>query len=744
MIKKGLSWLKRNMIDNRCVVISDRQRAPYPEVTGYWIPTLLKVGEIELAENFARFLVSIQNPDGSFSLHNTDEKFVFDTGQIIRGWAAIAARLPEVREPMRKACEWIIAGADPATGKFKTPPPGGAWKLGPRGEVPEAVHMFVIQPMRDAAAILDAPKIRQAADRALSAYIATLDLTHFDRPNALTHLYAYVQEALVETGNRELAVQGMQSVAAYQQSNGAVPGYFDVPWVCSTGLAQLARVWYLLGEKARGDAALAFLSQLQNYSGGFYGSYGPGADYFPADELSWAVKFAIDSELQSVESHFDATANIYIPFISADDGRAKAVLSACAGAKRILDAGCGKGRYAALVKQSFPDAEVHGIDVSDQMLASTPPGIIAKKASIQNIPYENGSFDVVYCIETLEHAPSPGAAIAEMGRAVKRGGKLVIIDKNAEKAGSVKTEKWERWFGNNELSTLMEENGFTCEVSSLSYLGVPADDLFLCWSGTKKEKARAAALGKILDSNLPPEEWHESITRGASPQSVAANVLKGVAPPWIEPVLAESSEGETLLELGSGTGELSAHLARLGRNASLLDFSEDCLKFAADVFGQLGLRGKYVQGDVLKKLPFENQSVDVVWSSGLLEHFTDAQIAHIIAESARVAKKKVISLVPNANSKPYRLGKEMQEREGRWIWGKEDPKDTLKPVFEKAGLRNIREYSIAPEHALNFLDAPTLAPIRDQMARLFASLSPDQLQALNQGYLLVTIGEVAA
>ncbi len=743
MIKKGLSWLKRNMIDNRCVVISDRQRAPYPEVTGYWIPTLLKLGEIELAENFARFLVSIQNPDGSFSLQNTDEKFVFDTGQIIRGWAAIAARLPEVREPMRKACEWIIAGADPATGKFKTPPPGGAWKLGPRGEVPEAVHMFVIQPMRDAAAVLDAPEIRQAADRALNAYIATLDLTHFDRPNALTHLYAYVQEALVETGNRELAVQGMQSVAAYQQSNGAVPGYFDVPWVCSTGLAQLARVWYLLGEKARGDAALAFLSQLQNYTGGFYGSYGPGADYFPADELSWAVKFAIDAELQSVESHFDSTADIYIPYISADDGRAKAVLSACAGAKRILDAGCGKGRYALHVKLANRDAEVYGIDISENMLSSIPDCVQTRRANIQDIPFNDGFFDVVYCIEALEHAPCPLKAVSEMARVVRPGGKLLIIDKNAEMKGVIQTEKWERWFGKQELSAAMEKNGFDCVISSLSYNGLPENGLFLCWSGLNKGASRGAS-GKVLDSNLPPEEWHESITRGASPDSVAANVLKGVAPPWIEPVLAESSEGDALLELGSGTGELSAHLARLGRKVSLLDFSEDCLKFAADVFGQLGLQGKYVQGDVLKKLPFENQSVDVVWSSGLLEHFTDAQIAHIIAESARVATKKVISLVPNANSKPYRLGKEMQEREGRWIWGKEDPKDTLKPVFEKAGLRNIREYSIAPEHALNFLDAPSLAPIRDQMARLFASLSPDQLQALNQGYLLVTIGEVAA
>ncbi len=501
MIEEGLGWLKRNMIDNRCVAISDRQRAPYPEVTGYWIPTLLKVGEIELAENFARFLVSIQNPDGSFSLQNTDETFVFDTGQIIRGWAAIAPRLPEVREPMRKACEWIIAGADPHTGKFKVPPPGNMWSLGSRGEVNEGIHLYVIQPLRDAAAILDAQPIQMAAHRALKSYIDSLDVTAFDRPNALTHFYTYMQEALVETGMRELAVQGMNSAARFQQANGAVPAYADVPWICSPGLAQLAKVWYLLGDKARGDAALGFVQNLQNHTGGFYGSYGVGATYFPADEISWAVKYAIDAELQSIENAFNATVGMYAPTISANDGRAEAVLDACQGAGKILDAGCGKGRYAALVKERYPAADVFGTDISDEMLAAVPPSILTKKASLQCMPFADNEFDVVYCIEALEHAPNPRAAVEEMARLVKAGGKLVIIDKNAEKLGALQIEKWEKWFDRNELAEILKNCGFDCSVSSLSYDGHPDDGLFLCWMGTKKAarpKATASVKGLRL------------------------------------------------------------------------------------------------------------------------------------------------------------------------------------------------------------------------------------------------------
>jgi len=486
MLKEAVQWVKKNAIDGRCVPVSDRNRAPYPEVTGYWIPTLIQVGEHELAKNFARYLVSIQSPDGSFTLEGTDQKFVFDTGQIIRGWAAIAPVFPEVREPMRRACEWIISGANPETGKFMAPPPGNMWSLGKRGEVSEGIHMYCIQPMRDAAAILNAPHIRAAADRAMAAYITTLDLTNFEKPNCLTHFYAYIQEALFETGNRDLALAGMNSVARYQLNNGSVPAFFDVPWICAPGLIQLAKVWFLLGDTKRAEAALGFMRSLQNLTGGFYGSYGPLAEYFPMSEISWAPKYAIDAELLAIQSHFQVTVGHYAPVIAAEDGRAQAILAACAGATKILDAGCGKGRYAALVKNRWPAIEVHATDISQEMLASVPPGIHKQVASFQNMPFDSDSFDVVYCIEALEHAPNPGSALTELARLVRPGGKLVIIDKNVEKQGALEIERWESWFERDAVSGALKDLGFDCTVSELSYDGGPADGLFLCWVGSNK------------------------------------------------------------------------------------------------------------------------------------------------------------------------------------------------------------------------------------------------------------------
>lgn len=484
MLKDAIRWILNNA-GHEWIPISHRDRHPYPEVTGYYIPTLLQVGQHDLAVRLARYLVSIQSADGSFTLDGSAEKFVFDTGQIIRGWVALAPKMVELHDPLRRACEWIVAGADPRSGKFQVPS-SKMWSLGARGSVSEGIHIYVVQPIREAAAILDAPHILQAADAALKSYLETLDLTDFERPNALTHFYAYIQEALVETGHKDLAIEGMKSVARYQDANGAVPAYHDVKWICSTGVAQLAKVWHMIGEHDRAEAALNFFRTLQNYSGGFYGSYGPSSDYFPTAEISWAVKYAIDAELLSIQHVFNSTAHTYRPTISALDGRAASVVEACDGAERVLDVGCGNGRYAALIKKRWPNLVVHGVDISSEMLAFVPSGIETRLASCQDLPYEDGSFDVVYSVETLEHAPDPRSALTEMARVVAPGGRLVIVDKSIEKLGALQIERFEIWFDRDEIVGIFAELGFECEVSSLPYDGKPADGLFLCWSGKRK------------------------------------------------------------------------------------------------------------------------------------------------------------------------------------------------------------------------------------------------------------------
>lgn len=484
MLNRATQWIHQHHLNGNAIPITHRQKRPYPEVTGYYIPTLLSIGEVGLAEQFARWLVSVQNPDGSFSLDNPRISYVFDTGQVIRGWVSILDRLPELAMPLSRACDWIINNAHPETGRLSYPAPGGDWSLGDRGEVSEGIHLYVLKPLRDAARLLNKPYIEEKANKALNYYLQHVPLTDFTSPNALTHFYAYIQEALVELNCVEEAKKGMAAVAKFQQANGAVPGYHDVHWVCSTGLAQLARVWYLLNDYEHADKAMAFLTQIQNQSGGFYGSYGIGATYFPADEISWAAKYCIDAENTRIAKHFDKTIHDYTP-ITLNDERVQVVLAALNEGKRALDAGCGKGRYAALMKLYFPSTEVHAVDVSQEMLRHVPTNIITKQASIQDLPYDNNMFDLVYCVEALEHAPNPKAALREMVRVLAPSGRLVIIDKNKAHLGALQIESWEQWFDIDETVALLKQLNLQVHAELIGYDDKKADGLFVAWIAVK-------------------------------------------------------------------------------------------------------------------------------------------------------------------------------------------------------------------------------------------------------------------
>ena len=99
----------------------------------------------------------------------------------------------------------------------------------------------------------------------------------------------------------------------------------------------------------------------------------------------------------------------------------------------------------------------------------------------------------------------------------------------------------------------------------------------------------------------------------------------------------------------------------------------------------------------------------------------------------------MVHLVPNAASLPYRFGKALQEREGRWPYGLEMPLMTLRDDYEAVGIRVTDEFTVAPKHSLQFVPQ---GPVRRALDRAFNSVTPSELADWFQGYMLVTVGEV--
>ncbi len=156
------------------------------------------------------------------------------------------------------------------------------------------------------------------------------------------------------------------------------------------------------------------------------------------------------------------------------------------GGSRVLDVGCGKGRFARLVRERNPAAEVWGLDLAESMLRCVPAGIRVCAGSMTELPFPNGVFDGVYATESLEHAVEIHTAVAEICRVAKPGGRIAIIDKNAAQWGRLETPEWERWFGRKELEGLLRKH---CREVSSRYISywedVAPDGLFLAWLATK-------------------------------------------------------------------------------------------------------------------------------------------------------------------------------------------------------------------------------------------------------------------
>ena len=150
--------------------------------------------------------------------------------------------------------------------------------------------------------------------------------------------------------------------------------------------------------------------------------------------------------------------------------------------RRVLDVGSGKGRFDRIFLERYPQANIVAFDLSEAMLRFVPKAIHTCSGTMTHLPFATAAFDCVYATESLEHAVHIDVAVAEMCRVLKPGGRLVIIDKNAEHWGKLKTPEWERWFQREELEKLLRRDCRDATSRFISYWeDVEPDGMFLAW-----------------------------------------------------------------------------------------------------------------------------------------------------------------------------------------------------------------------------------------------------------------------
>jgi ubiquinone/menaquinone biosynthesis C-methylase UbiE len=101
---------------------------------------------------------------------------------------------------------------------------------------------------------------------------------------------------------------------------------------------------------------------------------------------------------------------------------------------RVLDVACGTGAFARLLLADQPEQHIVGIDVAERMLAmasETCPlraAVYFGQARAESLPFTAQQFDLVISANSFHYFDNPEGVVSEMGRVVRPGGQIIILD----------------------------------------------------------------------------------------------------------------------------------------------------------------------------------------------------------------------------------------------------------------------------------------------------------------------------
>ena len=311
---------------------------PYPETTGYIIPTLLALGDrsgdpkyAATAERMSNWLVGIQRSDGGFSgyeLGRQEAPDVFDTGMILLGFNALLLRgnRGDVAQAAARSAKFLRGSLD-QDGAFSR----------------HVSHdMFHCYNVRSAWALVAYGRLSGDAE-AVTAGLANADWALAQQEangffahnafkpggNANTHGTAYVLRGLFQihllTDREDIlaaVLKAAEHIVARFEKEGWIAAELGPDWsylsrhICLTGCAQLAIVFLRLaavtGEDRFSIAAERLIAQVaasqelrgrHRHSGAIAGSRPIFGAYAPLQYPNWATKFFANSLLERERWH---------------------------------------------------------------------------------------------------------------------------------------------------------------------------------------------------------------------------------------------------------------------------------------------------------------------------------------------------------------------------------------------------------------------------------------------------------
>jgi hypothetical protein len=345
----AMEWLCRAQDATGCGGVSagysfyEGWKPPYPETTGYIIPTFLRYaflsGEdnyIERAITMGDWEIEIQLPTGAVrgGIGINDYPIIFNTGQVIFGWTSLykKANLTRFLDAAKRAADWLISVQDS----------DGKWSNQTLKSIPTVYHTRVAWSLFKVYGLIGDKKYKIAAEKHIlwtltqakgNGWFGRMSFTLNQLPN--THAIAYTLQGLMESSFylteeiqhkilsivKKASENIMEKYMSREKKSDSSPRYlpaiFDEEWEsqvsysCPTGNVQISNIWLKL-YKITNDtrflkSALELIDSVKatqklecrntGIRGGIPGSYPIWGKYEPYFYPNWAAKFFVDALL---------------------------------------------------------------------------------------------------------------------------------------------------------------------------------------------------------------------------------------------------------------------------------------------------------------------------------------------------------------------------------------------------------------------------------------------------------------
>ncbi|WP_156165877.1 MULTISPECIES: glycosyltransferase [unclassified Methanosarcina] len=355
----------------------------------------------------------------------------------------------------------------------------------------------------------------------------------------------------------------------------------------------------------------------------------------------------------------------------------------------ILDWGCALGQGVNLLQTKFPSAKVKGLDISETAIEKA-------KNEYKDLSFVSGSlselneeFSVIVCSNCLEHFADPKPYFKEHLTHTKDIYIALVPYREENRIKDHEISLSESFFPDKTESFQKIYSKILDTRSSVFWYGY---QLLVIYANKSLNFDTMKRNDDILINSQSPQLWDNV----AETYSETANITEIKLGQEIEQLFLGLGiePGASLLEVGCGSGHLSGYLAGKGFHTTLIDFSKVALEKAKEHYEQNNLVGNYIHANMFDLSADLVEPHDVVWNSGVLEHFDAWDVIEALKRMGQVARKYVLILVPNAKSIPYLLFRQKAMEKGEWIWGRELLRDSMKHLAEAAGLEVIEEQHI--------------------------------------------------